>query len=143
MQPHLLIESFKNDDEGNHITTSSFKTNIQDDVTDQATAFERIKLGMRACVTRTDGTSHTYWSTKPYAAYCKTGTAEDYTETGNVDYPNHLQIGYISATENSEPIVAFVCITYRQTVSSTGAESSAPLIANQVVDKYVEKYGLN
>ncbi len=145
VQPHLLIESFKNDSEGNHVTTSSFKTNIQDDVSDQATAFERIKLGMRACVTRTDGTSHTYWSEKPYAAYCKTGTAEDYTGIGNgkTDYPNHLQIGYISATENSEPIVAFVSITYRQTVSSTGGESSAPLIANQVVDKYVEKYGLN
>lgn len=143
VQPHLLIESFKNDDDGNHVTTSSFKTNIQDDVTNQATAFERIKLGMRECVTRIDGTSHTYWSTKPYAAYCKTGTAEDYTGTGNVDYPNHLQIGYISATENSEPIVAFVCITYRQTTSSSGSDSSAPLIANQVVDKYVEKYGLN
>ena len=98
---------------------------------------------MRACVTRNDGTSHNYWSTKPYAAYCKTGTAEDYSGTGNVDYPNHLQIGYISATENSKPIVAFVCITVRQTTASTGADSSAPLIANQVVDKYVEKYGLN
>lgn len=145
VQPHLLIESFKNDNEGNHITTSSFKTNIQDDVSNQATAFERIKLGMRACVTRIDGTSHTYWSEKPYAAYCKTGTAEDYSGIGNgtTDYPNHLQIGYISATENSEPVVAFVSITYRQTVSSTGGESSAPIVAHQVVDKYVEKYGLN
>lgn len=143
IQPHLFVESFKNDNEGNPITTSRFKTNILDDVSDQSTAFERIKLGMRACVTRTDGTSHTYWSTKPYVAYCKTGTAEDYSGTGNVDYPNHLQIGYISATEGSEPIVAFACVTVRQTTSSTGADSSAPIIANQVVDKYVEKYGLN
>lgn len=143
VQPHLFVESYRNDNEGNVMTTSTFKTNIIDDVSDQKTAFERIKLGMRACVTRNDGTSHNYWSTKPYAAYCKTGTAEDYSGTGNVDYPNHLQIGYISATENSKPIVAFVCITVRQTTASTGADSSAPLIANQVVDKYVEKYGLN
>ena len=143
VQPHLFVESYRNDNEGNLMTTSTFKTNIIDDVSDQKTAFERIKLGMRACVTRNDGTSHNYWSTKPYAAYCKTGTAEDYSGTGNVDYPNHLQIGYISATENSKPIVAFVCITVRQTTASTGADSSAPLIANQVVDKYVEKYGLN
>lgn len=143
IQPHLFVESFKNDNEGNVITTSTFKTNILDDVSDQTTAFERIKLGMRACVTRTDGTSHSYWSEKPYVAYCKTGTAEDYSGTGNVDYPNHLQIGYISATEDSEPIVAFVSVCVRQTTNSAGGESSAPIIANQVVDKYVEKYGLN
>lgn len=143
IQPHLLIESFKTDNDGNPITTSTFKTNILDDVSNQSTAFERIKLGMRACVTRSDGTSHTYWSEKPYVAYCKTGTAEDYTNTGNVDYPNHLQIGYICASEDSEPILAFACVTVRQTTSSTGADSSAPIIANQVVDKYVEKYGLN
>ena len=143
IQPHLFVESFRNDNEGNVVTTSTFKTNVIDDVSDQQTAFERIKLGMRACVTRSDGTSHSYWSTKSYAAYCKTGTAEDYTGTGQVDYPNHLQIGYISATEDSEPLVAFVCITVRQTSASSGADSSAPLIANQVIDKYVEKYGLN
>lgn len=143
IQPHLFVESFKNDNEGNTITTSRFKTNILDDVSQQSTAFERIKLGMRSCVTRSDGTSHSYWSSKPYVAYCKTGTAEDYTGTGNVDYPNHLQIGYISATENSKPLIAFACITVRQSTSSTGADSSAPIIANQVVDKYVEKYGLN
>lgn len=143
VQPHLFVESFRNDNNGNVITTSSFKTNIIDDVSDQKTAFERIKLGMRACVTRSDGTSHSYWSTKPYVAYCKTGTAEDYTGTGNTDYPNHLQIGYISETEDSEPILAFACVTVRQTVASNGSTSSAPLIANQVVDKYVEKYGFN
>lgn len=77
VQPHFLIESFKSDGEGNRYTTYKFKTNVQDDVSSQADAFKQIKAGMRACVTRTDGTSHTYWSEKPYAVYCKTGTAEN------------------------------------------------------------------
>lgn len=98
---------------------------------------------MRACVTRTDGTSHTYQSEKPYAVYCKTGTAEKYDGNSNVDHPNHLQIGYISATEDSKPLVAFASIAFREDRSSSGADSSAPIIAHQVVDKYVEKYGLN
>ena len=119
------------------------KTNIQDDVSSQADAFKQIKAGMRACVTRTDGTSHTYWSEKPYAVYCKTGTAEKYDGNSNVDHPNHLQIGYISATEDSKPLVAFASIAFREDRSSSGADSSAPIIAHQVVDKYVEKYGLN
>ena len=105
--------------------------------------FKQIKAGMRACVTRTDGTSHTYWSEKPYAVYCKTGTAEKYDGNSNVDHPNHLQIGYISATEDSKPLVAFASIAFREDRSSSGADSSAPIIAHQVVDKYVEKYGLN
>lgn len=143
IQPHLFVESFKNDDNGNQISTSTFKTNVMDDVSEQSTAFERIKLGMRECVTRSDGTAHSYWSTKPYTVYCKTGTAEDYTNTGDEDNPNHLQIGYISASEDSKPAVAFVSISVRQTHNSEGGSSSAPIIAHQVVDKYVEKYGLN
>ena len=143
VQPHFLIESFKSDGEGNRYTTYKFKTNIQDDVSLQADAFKQIKAGMRACVTRTDGTSHTYWSEKPYAVYCKTGTAEKYDGNSNVDHPNHLQIGYISATEDSKPLVAFASIAFREDRSSSGADSSAPIIAHQVVDKYVEKYGLN
>ena len=143
VQPHFLIESFKSDGEGNRYTTYKFKTNIQDDVSSQADAFKQIKAGMRACVTRTDGTSHTYWSEKPYAVYCKTGTAEKYDGNSNVDHPNHLQIGYISATEDSKPLVAFASIAFREDRSSSGADSSAPIIAHQVVDKYVEKYGLN
>lgn len=143
VQPHFLVESFKTNDAGNNVSTYKFKTNIQDDVSSQVEAFQQIKKGMRACVTRSDGTSHTYWSQKPYAAYCKTGTAEKYDPGDNVDHPNHLQIGYISATEDSKPIVAFASIAEREDRSSTGADSSAPIIANQVVDKYVEKYGLN
>lgn len=143
VRPHLLLDSFRMSDNGEQVTTYSQDTEILDDVSDQSTAFERIKLGMRACVTRTDGTSHTYWSEKPYVVYAKTGTAEDYDPGDSTDYPNHLQIGYISATEDSEPIVAFASIAVRQSKASTGADSSAPYIAHQVVDKYVEKYGLN
>ena len=98
---------------------------------------------MRACVTRSNGTSNKYWSSKPYITYAKTGTAEDYTGTGKTDYPNHLQIGYIQADENSEPIVAFACVAIRQTVASDNSSSSAPYISQAIVDEYVKKYGLN
>ena len=45
------------------------------------------------------------------------------------------------ATEDSKPLVAFASIAFREDRSSSGADSSAPIIAHQVVDKYVEKYG--
>ena len=147
VQPRLFLDSYTVDEDGLPQTNYSSKTNVLDDVSSQTTAFSQIKQGMRACVTRTDGTSHTFWSSKPYVTYAKTGTAEDYTtpegKVGTQDYPNHLQIGYIQADENAQPALAFACLAYRQTTASNGGSSSAPLIAHQVVDKYVEKYGLN
>lgn len=147
IQPRLFLDSYTTDEEGLPQTNYASKANVLDDVSNQTIAFEQIKQGMRACVTRSNGTSNGYWSTKSYVTYAKTGTAEDYVgldgKIGKTDYPNHLQIGYIQADESSKPALAFSCIAYRQTNSSTGGSSSAPLIANQVVDKYVEKYGLN
>ena len=144
MQPKLFLDSYTTDDEGNVGTNYSSDTTVLDDVSNQATAFSRIKEGMRACVTRDQGTCHSYWSTKSYTTWAKTGTAEiyDYPDTEN-DYPNHLQIGYIAADESSEPVLVFACLAFRQTYASNGGSSSAPLVSSQVVDKYVEKYGVN
>lgn len=144
MQPKLFLDSYTTDDEGNVETNYSSDTTVLDDVSNQATAFGRIKEGMRACVTRDQGTCHSYWSTKSYTTWAKTGTAEiyDYPDTEN-DYPNHLQIGYIAADESSEPVLVFACLAFRQTYASNGGSSSAPLVSSQVVDKYVEKYGVN
>lgn len=144
MQPKLFLDSYTTDDEGNVETNYSSDTTVLDDVRNQATAFGRIKEGMRACVTRDQGTCHSYWSTKSYTTWAKTGTAEiyDYPDTEN-DYPNHLQIGYIAADESSEPVLVFACLAFRQTYASNGGSSSAPLVSSQVVDKYVEKYGVN
>lgn len=144
VQPKLFLDSYTTDDEGNVETNYSSDTTVLDDVSNQATAFGRIKEGMRACVTRDQGTCHSYWSTKSYTTWAKTGTAEiyDYPDTEN-DYPNHLQIGYIAADESSEPVLVFACLAFRQTYASNGGSSSAPLVSSQVVDKYVEKYGVN
>ena len=144
VQPKLFLDSYTTDDEGNVETNYSSDTTVLDDVSNQATAFGRIKEGMRACVTRDQGTCHSYWSTKSYITWAKTGTAEiyDYPDTEN-DYPNHLQIGYIAANESSEPVLVFACLAFRQTYASNGGSSSAPLVSSQVVDKYVEKYGVN
>ncbi len=143
IKPHLFLDSYVTDADGLANANYTAKTEVLDDVSEQTTAFSQIKQGMRACVTRSSGTCNAYWSSKPYVTYAKTGTAEDYTGTGETDYPNHLQIGYIQADENSEPIVAFACIAIRQTTASNGSSSSAPLISQQIIDKYVEKYGLN
>ena len=143
IKPHLFLDSYVTDADGLANANYTVKTEVLDDVSEQTTAFSQIKQGMRACVTRTNGTCNSYWSSKSYVTYAKTGTAEDYTGTGETDYPNHLQIGYIQADENSEPIVAFACIAIRQTTASNGGSSSAPLISQQIIDKYVEKYGLN
>ena len=143
IKPHLFLDSYVTDADGLANANYTVKTEVLDDVSSQTTAFGQIKQGMRACVTRTNGTCNSYWSSKSYVTYAKTGTAEDYTGTGETDYPNHLQIGYIQADENSEPIVAFACIVIRQTTASNGSSSSAPLISQQIIDKYVEKYGLN
>ena len=143
IKPHLLLDSYTTDSDGIANANYVAKTEVLDNVSAQTTAFNQIKQGMRACVTRSNGTSNKYWSSKPYVTYAKTGTAEDYTGTGKTDYPNHLQIGYIQADENSEPIVAFACVAIRQTVASDNSSSSAPYISQAIVDEYVKKYGLN
>lgn len=143
VQPHLLLDSYVNNSDGIANANYEVKTEVLDDVSNQATAFNQIKQGMRACVTRNNGTCHSYWATKSYTTYAKTGTAEDYSGTGTTDYPNHLQIGYIQADENSEPVVAFACVAIRQTVASDNSSSSAPYISQAIVDEYVKKYGLN
>lgn len=143
IKPRLMMDSYVNDSDGKSNANYTAKTEVLDDVSSQTTAFGQIKQGMRACVTRTNGTCNAFWSNKPYITYAKTGTAEDYTGTGETDYPNHLQIGYIQADENSKPAVAFACVAIRQTKASTGGTSSAPYISQLIVDKYVEKYGLN
>lgn len=142
IKPKLMMDTYISNDDGTITELSQNNTEILDDVSDQSIAFSQIKAGMRACVTRAQGTGNKYWSTKPYVAYVKTGTAEDYTGTGKQDYPNHLQIGYIAADENSEPVMAFAAVCVRQTNASDGGSSSAPVIASSVMDKYVEKYGL-
>ena len=143
VKPHLFLESYVNDTDGLANANYSAKTEVLDDVSNQTTAFSQIKQGMRACVTRSSGTCNAYWSSKSYITYAKTGTAEDYTGTGQTDYPNHLQIGYIQADENSKPLVAFACVAIRQTTASNGSSSSAPLISSQIIDRYYDKYVLN
>lgn len=145
VQPKLFLDSFNYNDDGEIETKLESSTTVLDDVSSQETAFRRIKDGMRACVTYPSGTCHSIWSSKPYVTYAKTGTAEiyDYGTGDTNDYPNHLQIGYVAANENATPQLAFACLAYRQTYASNGGDSSAQLISNQIVDKYVEKYGLN
>lgn len=142
VQPHFLIDSYTTDSDGVVNVNYEAKTNVLDDVSNHATAFNQIKEGMRACVTRPNGTSYS-WNSKPYVTYAKTGTAEDYAtddgKAGTIDYPNHLQIGYIQATESSRPEVAFASMSYRQTTATSGS-SSAPIVAQTVIDRYWEKY---
>lgn len=66
----------------------------------------------------------------------KTGTAEDYYQSGNTDYPNHLFVGY---APYDDPQIAVACTAERQ--KSSSGESCKPL-AKFAFQKYFEKYGV-
>lgn len=131
IQPRLVIEGYEEDNELNRYTTFENKTTILDDVSNQKTAFERIHLGFRACVTQSNGLCSTTWSRKSYSVSAKTGSAQVFDET-NVDYPNLLEVGW--ATEEN-PQVVYVSVCPRE-YDATSAGSTAAMI----LDKYHEKY---
>lgn len=132
IQPHLFLESFVEDENNNYVSLSKHKTKILDDVSQEKTAFQQIQKGFRECVISGTGRS----VNGSYRPAGKTGTAEDYTNSGNTDYPNHMFIGY---APYEQPQITVACVAERQK-SSTG-ESCKPL-AKFVFNKYFEKYGI-
>lgn len=136
VQPKLLKEAFKYDDEGNKIVTYENKTTILDDVSEQKEAFNRIQMGFVACVERSNGLCKTPWASKKYTVASKTGTAEIFD--GKIDYPNRLNVGW---APKDNPRVVFTVICERQSKGEIG-ENSSNYIGGLIVDKYFEKYGL-
>ena len=85
IKPRLMMDSYVDDQDGTANANYTAKPEVLDDVSNQTTAFSQIKQGMRACVTRSNGTCNAFWSGKSYITYAKTGTAEDYTGTGDTE----------------------------------------------------------
>ena len=71
----------------------------------------------------------------PYDISGKSGTAEDYTHTGNIDHPNHLFIAY---GPSKDPQVVVAVLEERLKGSN-----DAPTIAKKAFSLYFEKYGYN
>ena len=130
VQPHLFKDSFTYDSDGNEVIESAFKTKIIDDVSEYTTAFKQIKKGFRACVTTGTGKS----ANNAYKPAGKTGTAEVYENSGDVDYPNHTFVGF---APYDDPQITVACISERQSHN----ESCKPL-AKYAMEIYFEKYGV-
>ena len=88
---------------------------------------------MKAVVTY--GTAAGSFSGFPYDISGKSGTAEDYTHTGNIDHPNHLFIAY---GPSKDPQVVVAVLEERLKGSN-----DAPTIAKKAFSLYFEKYGYN
>lgn len=134
VQPHLYKSSYKTDTSGNIVTLNTHKKHIMDDVSEgNEDAFNQIQAGMKAVVTY--GTAAGSFAGFQYDVSCKSGTAEDYTHTGNVDHPNHL---FISYGPSKDPQVVVAVLEERL----KGA-NDAPSIAKKAFSLYFEKYGYN
>lgn len=139
IQPRLLLDAYKVNEDGSAVVTYEKDVKVLDDVSEQAVAFQRVKEGYRACVTRSDGLCKTPWSTKGYVSYAKTGTAEIYDYNTGIDHPNHLTVGWADDAQG-KPKIVFSAICYRQMVNPNGGDSSASTVSAAVMDKYYEKY---
>ena len=134
VQPHLYKSSYKTDTSGEIVTLNTHKKKVVDDVSEgNEDAFNQIQAGMKAVVTY--GTAAGSFSGFPYDISGKSGTAEDYTHTGNIDHPNHLFIAY---GPSKDPQVVVAVLEERLKGSN-----DAPTIAKKAFSLYFEKYGYN
>lgn len=131
LKPHLYKSSYTVDDDGNVVTLNTAKKQVMDDVSSHTTAFAQIKKGMKAVVSY--GTLSSQMSGFKYNVWAKTGTAEDYTHSGQTDYPNHMVIGYAGKTK---PEIVCTVIVERQK-----SNNSAPGVFKYALSQYFEKYG--
>lgn len=132
IQPHLLLESFTEDEENNYVSLYQHKVKILDDVSSYKTAFEQIHKGFRQCILTGTGTR----VNGSYNPAGKSGTAQKIDYETNRDYPNHLFVGY---APYDDPVITVACAAERQQ-SDTG-ESCKPL-TKFAFEKYFEKYGV-
>jgi len=132
VQPHLLLETFTEDEENNYVSLYQHKVKILDDVSSYKTAFEQIQKGFRQCILSGTGTK----VNGSYNPAGKSGTAQRIDYETNKDYPNHLFVAY---APYDEPVITVACAAERQQ-SDTG-ESCKPL-TKIAFEKYFEKYGV-
>lgn len=132
IQPHLFLESFNENSDGDTYITSQNRVRILDDVSEYSKAIKRIQKGFRECILSGTGKSVNGY----YQPAGKTGTAQYIDTKTGVDYPNHLFIGY---APYYKPQVSVACAAERQK-TNTG-ESCKPL-AKKAFELYFAKYGV-
>ena len=134
VQPHLFKSSFVMDEEGNINTLSVAGTTVLDDVSDEEEAFTQIKKGLYQVVNGSKGTARSGYKPDNSTLAGKTGTAEDYTGTGDTDYPNHLFVGY---SPYDDPEIAIACVDERQKNGN-----SCKTLTKYALEQYFDKYGV-
>lgn len=127
VQPHLFVDSFEEDSEGEKIALLQHKVKVLDDVSSYTLAFERIRTGFReGCVSglarSTNGS---------YNAAGKTGTAQVFHS--GVEYANYAYVGY-APYDKPEITVAVMC-------ESQLANPSNQRLAKLAYETYFKKYG--
>ncbi len=134
IQPHLFKSSFISDEEGSKKTLSEHKVKILDDVSKYSSAFSQIKKGMNAVVNGARGTARSGYKPSNSTLAGKTGTAEDYTGTGNVDHPNHMFVGY---SPINDPQIAIACMSERQ-IGGNACQG----LTKYALEEYFNKYNV-
>ncbi len=132
VQPHLFLESFAENEDGQKVALLKHQLKILDDVSSYTTAFDRIQKGFRQCVVASNGTGRLVNGYFEPAG--KTGTAENYENSGDVDYPNHSFIGY---APYDDPQMAVACMAERQQ-----RNESCKALSKSAFTKYFDKYGI-
>ena len=134
VQPHFFKSSFVNDDEENIVTQYEKKITVLDDVSSYTTAFQQIKKGFYNVVNGSNGTAKSGYKPDNSTLAGKTGTAEDYTGTGNIDHPNHMFVGYSPV---DDPQIAIACMSEREKYSN-----SCKPVTKYILEEYFKKYGV-
>lgn len=130
VQPHLFLESFDENEEGQKISLLQHKIKILDDVSSYTLAFERVQTGFReGCVTGLAKAMNGY-----YQAAGKTGTAQ--VMINGREYQNRAFVGY---APYNDPQISIACISETQLDTSSSACNS---ISKQALTKYFDKYGV-
>ena len=133
IQPHLFLDSFNEDNDGNRISILTHKTKVLDDVSEYELAFKQIQKGFRVGVVSglagaVDG---------HYNPAGKTGTAQVYVKQNYTDFVNKTFVGY---APYDNPQITVSCISEEQGVNASAACS---IISKATFEKYFEKYSLD
>ncbi len=130
IQPHLFLDAFTEDDEGNNVTVKSYSITVLDDVSEYTKAFEIIQKGFR-----TGATSGLASSVEGYYNSAgKTGTAQVFIEGVDLGYSNRAYVGY---APYDNPQIAVACIAEKQKQNE-----SCQSLSKLAFTLYFDKYGV-
>jgi len=130
IQPHLFLDSFVEDEDGNQRVQTRYSIEVLDDVSQYEDAFKTIQKGFRTGATtglarHVDGY---------YRSAGKTGTAQVFINGVDLGYSNRAYIGY---APYDNPQIAVACIAEKQLHNE-----SCQGLSKLALTKYFDKYGV-